>query len=210
MGTIGVIGVGRVGSTLARHFARLGHEVAVSNSRGPETLKGLQHELGDHAHALSVAEAAEYGDIAVVSIPLVAYRDVPRAGLEGKVVIDTCNYYPQRDGHFPELDDDSMASSELIAAHLPTSHVVKAFNAITSVHLAEWARPTGDPARIAIPIAGNNAAAKRTVANLIDQMGFDAVDTGDLGSSRSFQPGAVLYGADASAEKVRATLGLTG
>jgi predicted dinucleotide-binding enzyme len=210
MGTIGVIGVGRVGSTLARHFARLGHEVAVSNSRGPETLKGLQHELGDHAHALSVAEAAEYGDIAVVSIPLVAYRDVPRAGLEGKVVIDTCNYYPQRDGHFPELDDDSMASSELIAAHLPTSHVVKAFNAITSVHLAEWARPTGDPARIAIPIAGNNAAAKRTVANLIDQIGFDAVDTGDLGSSRSFQPGAVLYGADASAEKVRATLGLTG
>jgi 8-hydroxy-5-deazaflavin:NADPH oxidoreductase len=210
MGTIGVIGVGRVGSTLARHFARLGHQVAVSNSRGPETLKGLQHELGDHAHALSVAEAAEYGDIAVVSIPLVAYRDVPRAGLEGKVVIDTCNYYPQRDGHFPELDDDSMASSELIAAHLPTSHVVKAFNAITSVHLAEWARPTGDPARIAIPIAGNNAAAKRTVANLIDQIGFDAVDTGDLGSSRSFQPGAVLYGADASAEKVRATLGLTG
>jgi 8-hydroxy-5-deazaflavin:NADPH oxidoreductase len=210
MGTIGVIGVGRVGSTLARHFARLGYDVAVSNSRGPETLKDLQHELGDRGHALSVADAAEYGDIAVVSIPLASYRHVPRAGLEGKVVIDTCNYYPQRDGHFPELDDDSMTSSELFASHLPTSHVVKAFNAITSTHLHEWARPTGDPARIAIPIAGDNAAAKLTVAKLIDQIGFDAVDTGDLGSSRSFQPGAVLYGADASAEKIRATLGLAG
>ncbi|MDX6211962.1 MAG: 8-hydroxy-5-deazaflavin:NADPH oxidoreductase [Frankiales bacterium] len=210
MTTIGLIGAGNIGSTLARHFSRLGYEVAVSNSRGPHTLKALQRELGDRAHALSVADTAEYGDVCVVSIPLASYRDVPRAGLEGKVVIDTCNYYPQRDGHFPELDDDSTTSSELIAAHLPTSHVVKAFNAITSGHLAEWGRPAGDPSRIAIPIAGNNPAAKLTVAALIDEIGFDAVDTGDLGSSRSFQPGAVLYGADASAAKVRATLGFAG
>jgi 8-hydroxy-5-deazaflavin:NADPH oxidoreductase len=210
MRTIGLIGVGRIGSTLGRHLTRLGYEVALSNSRGPETLKDLQNELGEHAHALTVAECAEYGDVVVVSIPLVAYRTVPRAGLEGKVIIDTCNYYPQRDGHFPELDDDSMTSSELIAGHLPTSHVVKAFNAITSGHLAELGRPAGDPARIAIPIAGGNKDAKAIVAALIDQIGFDAVDTGDLGSSRSFQPGGVLYGADASAEKIRATLGLTG
>ncbi|MDX6231014.1 MAG: 8-hydroxy-5-deazaflavin:NADPH oxidoreductase, partial [Frankiales bacterium] len=166
MTTIGLIGAGNVGTTLARHLIRLGYEVAVSNSRGPHTLKDLQHELGEHAHALSVADTAEYGDIGVVSVPLAAYRDVPRAGLEGKVVIDTCNYYPQRDGHFPEIDDDSTTSSELIAAHLPTSHVVKAFNAINFAHLAEWARPAGDPGRIAIPIAGNNAAAKLTVAAL--------------------------------------------
>src|ERR1700712_407290 len=210
MTTIGLIGAGSVGSSLARLLTQAGYEVAVSNSRGPETLKSLQLELGDHARALSVADTAEYADIAVVSIPLVAYRDVPRAGLEGKVVVDACNYYPQRDGHFPELDDDSMTSSELLATQLPSSHVVKAFNAIRAQSLAELSRPAGDPNRVAIPIAGTNAAAKLTVAALIDELVFDAVDTGDLGSSRAFQPGAVLYGADASAAKVRATLGLAG
>jgi len=107
MTTIGLIGAGNIGGTLARHFTRLGYQVAVSNSRGPDTLKELTAELGDHARALSVADTAEYGDVIVVSVPLVAYRDVPRAGLEGKVVIDANNYYAQRDGHFPELDDDS-------------------------------------------------------------------------------------------------------
>jgi predicted dinucleotide-binding enzyme len=207
MTTIGLIGAGKIGTTLARHFTVLGHQVAVSNSRGPETLKGLQRELGDHARSLSVADTAEYGDIIVVAIPLRAYRDVPRAGLEGKVVIDANNYYPQRDGHIPELDDDSTTSSELLAGHLPSSHVVKAFNAIMWTHLAEWGKPSGDPERIAIPIASNSPTAKATVEVLIDAMGFDAVDTGDLASSRLFQPGAVLYGADATADKVRANLG---
>jgi 8-hydroxy-5-deazaflavin:NADPH oxidoreductase len=207
MTTIGLIGAGKIGNTLARHFTRLGYQVAISNSRGPETLKPLQVDLGDHARALSVADTAEYGDIIVVAIPLAAYRDVPRAGLEGKVVIDANNYYPQRDGHIPELDDDSMTSSDLLAGHLPSSHVVKAFNAIRWTHLAEWGKPAGDPERVAIPIAGNNAASKDTVTTLIDAIGFDAVDTGDLGSSRLFQPGAVLYGADATADKVRATIG---
>jgi len=207
MTTIGLIGAGKIGSTLARHFTVLGYQVAVSNSRGLETLKSLQLELGDHARALSAADTAEYGDIIVVAIPLLAYRDVPRAGLEGKVVIDANNYYPQRDGHIPELDDDSMTSSELLATHLPSSHIVKAFNAIMWTHLAEWGKPAGDPDRIAIPIAGDNADAKKTVEGLIDAIGFDAVDTGDLPSSRLFQPGAVLYGADTTAAKVRATLG---
>jgi predicted dinucleotide-binding enzyme len=207
MTTIGLIGAGKIGSTLARHFTGLGYQVALANSRGPETLKSLQLELGDHARALSAADTAEYGDILVVAIPLVGYRDVPRAGLEGKVVIDACNYYPQRDGHIPELDDDSMTSSELLAHHLPSAHVVKAFNAIMWTHLAEWGKPAGDPDRIAIPIAGDNASAKTTVEGLIDAIGFDAVDTGDLSSSRLFQPGAVLYGADTTAAKVRATLG---
>ena len=210
MTTIGLIGVGNIGGTLARLLTPLGYEVAVSNSRGPDTLKELQLELGDHARALSVADTAEYGDLAIVSIPFVAFRDVPRAGLEGKLVIDTNNYYPQRDGHFPELDDDSTTSTALLADHLPSSHVVKAFNAIRSAYLAERGRPSGDPTRIAIPIAGNDAAAKLTAAALIDEIGFDAVDTGDLDSSRSFQPGAVLYGADLTADKLRATLGLPG
>jgi len=207
MTTIGLIGAGNIGGTLARHFVRLGYDVAVSNSRGPETLKQLQLELGPHARALSVADTAEYGDVIVVSIPLKSYRDVPRAGTEGKVVIDTNNYYPQRDGHFPELDDDSMTSSELLQGHLPSAHVVKAFNAIQSQHLADLGRPSGDPARIAIPIAGDHDDAKKCVMQLIDEIGFDPVDTGDLGSSRVFQPGAVLYGADLTADKVRATLG---
>jgi 8-hydroxy-5-deazaflavin:NADPH oxidoreductase len=207
MTTIGLIGAGKIGGTLAGHFTRLGYRVAISNSRGPETLKDLQNQLGTHARALSVADTAEYGDIMIVSIPMKNYRDVPRAGLEGKVVIDANNYYPQRDGHIPELDDDSMTSSELLAGHLPSSHVVKAFNAIRSQHLIELVTPPGDPNRIAIPIAGDNAAAKLTVSQLIDEIGFDAVDTGGLDSSRLFQPGAVLYGADTTAEKLRATIG---
>ena len=207
MTTIGLIGAGNIGGTLARHFVRLGYDVAVSNSRGPETLKAFQNELGPHARALSVADTAEYGDVIVVSIPLKHYRDVPRAGLEGKVVIDTNNYYPQRDGHFPELDDDSMTSSELLANHLPSAHVVKAFNAMTSGNIAHPGQPSGDPTRLAIPIAGDHDDAKKCVMGLIDEIGFDAVDVGDLASSRVFQPGAVLYGADLTADKLRATLG---
>jgi predicted dinucleotide-binding enzyme len=207
MTTIGLIGAGNIGGTLARHFVRLGYDVAVSNSRGPETLKAFQNELGPHARALSAADTAEYGDVIVVSVPFKAYRDIPRAGLAGKVVIDTTNYYPQRDGHFPEVDDDSMTSSEVLAHHLPSAHVVKAFNAITSHHLADLGRPSGDPTRIAIPIAGDHDDSKKCVMGLIDEIGFDAVDVGDLASSRVFQPGAVLYGADLTAEKVRATLG---
>src|SRR5688500_15428880 len=130
MTTIGLIGSGNIGSTVARLAVAAGHDVVLSNSRGPETLADLVAELGDRARAATAAEAAEAGDIVVVTIPLKAYREVPVEPLRGKTVIDTNNYYPDRDGHIAELDDESTTTSELLQAHLPGSHVVKAFNNI--------------------------------------------------------------------------------
>ena len=136
MTTIGLIGSGHIGSTVARLAVDAGHDVVLSNSRGPETLADLVAELGPRARAATAAEAAAAGDIVVVTIPLKAYREVPVEPLRGKIVIDTNNYYPQRDGHIAELDDGSTTSSELLQEHLPESHVVKAFNNIYFGHLA--------------------------------------------------------------------------
>ncbi|MFC6083934.1 NADPH-dependent F420 reductase [Sphaerisporangium aureirubrum] len=142
MTTIALIGSGNIGGTVARLSIAAGYDVVLSNSRGPETLKDLVAELGPKARAATAAEAGAAGDLVVVSVPLRAYRDVPVEPLAGKPVIDTNNYYPDRDGRFPELDDDSATSSGLLQRHLPTSRVVKAFNNIYFVHLQNLARPT--------------------------------------------------------------------
>jgi 8-hydroxy-5-deazaflavin:NADPH oxidoreductase len=194
MTTIGLIGSGHIGSTVARLAVDAGHDVVLSNSRGPETLAGLVAQLGPRARAATAAEAAEAGDIVVVTIPLKAYREVPVEPLRGKVVIDTNNYYPQRDGQIAELDDGSTTSSELLQQHLPESHVVKAFNNIFFGHLAELARPAGDPERSALVIAGDDATAKRTVTEFLDSIGYDVCDAGPLAEGRRFQPDTPAYG----------------
>jgi 8-hydroxy-5-deazaflavin:NADPH oxidoreductase len=133
--TVGLIGAGNIGSQLARLAVAHGYDVVISNSRGPETLTALVAELGPHARAATVVEAAKAGDIVVVTIPLKHYRTVPAEPLAGKVVIDTNNYYPQRDGQIPELDNESTTTSELLQAHVPTANVVKAFNHIYAAQL---------------------------------------------------------------------------
>jgi predicted dinucleotide-binding enzyme len=194
---IGIIGTGKIGGTVARHFARAGHEVAVSNSRGPDTLRDLVEELGERAQATTAEDAARFGDVVVVSVPFGRYRELPTEGVVGKIVIDTNNYYPQRDGHFDELDTDRTTSSELLQAHLSGARVVKAFNAIYWNHLRDLGRPSGDPGRIGIPISGDDEEAKRTVAELIDEIGFDAVDAGALAEGgRKHEPGTPLSAAD--------------
>ncbi len=204
---IGIIGVGHIGGTLARHFVEAGHEVAISNSRGPATLTGLVKELGAHAQAVTSAEATRFGEVVVVSVPFGRYRELPSDGVAGKVVIDTNNYYPQRDGHFEELDSDRITSSELLQAHLPGARVVKAFNAIVWTRLRDDGRPTGDSERIGIPISGDDAEAKRTVAELIDQIGFDAVDAGTLAEGgRKHQPGSPAYTQGLHTGELRALL----
>jgi 8-hydroxy-5-deazaflavin:NADPH oxidoreductase len=203
---IGLIGAGKIGGTLARLFVAQGHEVAVSNSRGPETLSELVAEIGPAARAVTPAEAAEFGDVVVVSVPLGRYQEVPTAGMAGKPVIDTNNYYPQRDGHISPLDDDSTTSAELLAKHLPDAHVVKAFNQIRWTNLGADGKPAGTPGRTGIPIAGDDPEAKRVVMDLVDQIGFDAVDTGPLASGRLFQPNTSLYVANVTAEKIRAVV----
>src|SRR4051794_35461260 len=152
--TIGLIGSGNIGSTLAQLAVDAGHDVILSNSRGPETLVELVDRLGPRARAATSSEAAAAGDIVVVAVPLRAYREVPVEPLRGKVVIDTDNYYPDRDGHIAELDDESSTTSELLQAHLPQSRVVKAFNNIIASHLGTLQRPAGHSERSVLGIAG--------------------------------------------------------
>jgi predicted dinucleotide-binding enzyme len=194
MSTIGLIGSGLIGGTVARLAVRAGHDVVLSNRRGPDTLSDLVAELGPRARAATPAEAAEAGDLVVVTIPLKAYRDVPVEPLRGKTVIDTNNYYPQRDGQFAELDDESTTVSELLQAHLPESHVVKAFNNISSVHLHELARPDGDPERSVLAIAGDDDGAKEQVRVFLDSIGYDTLDAGPLAEGWRFQRDTPAYG----------------
>jgi predicted dinucleotide-binding enzyme len=193
MTTVGFIGSGKIGGTLARLAVAAGYDVVLSNSRGPETLKGLVDELGPRARAATPAEAAAGGDVVVVSIPLRAYRDVPVEPLAGKVVIDTNNYYPQRDGHFPELDDESTTSGELLQRHLPASKVVKGFNNIYFKHLQSLARPAGAPDRTALPVAGDDPDAKARVSEFLDAIGYDTVDAGPLAEGWRFQRDTAAY-----------------
>ena len=172
----------------------------LSNSRGPETLADLVAELGPNARAGAPYDAAEAGEIVVVTIPLKSYREVPVEPLRGKVVIDTNNYYPQRDGQIAELDDESTTVSELLQAHLPESHVVKAFNNINYAMLRDLARPAGDPERSVLAIAGDDADAKAVVARFIEEIGYDAHDVGPLSEGWRYQRDepayADLYSAD--------------
>jgi predicted dinucleotide-binding enzyme len=197
---IGIIGSGHIGGTLTRRFQDLGHDVTVANSRGPETLDGLARETG--ATAGTVAEAAA-GDVVVIAIPVRAVPDLPAEAFRDKVVVDANNYYPQRDGHIDPLDDKSLTSSRWTAERLPGAKVVKVFNNIRSGHLLSHGRPAGDPGRIALPVAGDDEDAKRTVMSLVDELGFDPVDAGTLDESWRQQPGMPVYGTDRDATGVR-------
>jgi len=207
---IGIIGAGRIGSTLASLFTGAGHDVAIANSRDPDTLRDLEKELGDHVSAVTAEEAAQYGDLVVVTIPFSRRGDLPVAALAGKTVIDTCNYHPTRDGHVAELDDDSMTSSELLQRQLPGAHVVKAFNAMRFDHLRELGREGGANRRHGIPVAGDEPDPKRQVLELVEQIGFEPVDVGALAEGRKFQPGADVYTADLWADDLRARIGVEG
>ena len=203
---IGLIGAGNIGSTLAKLAVDHGHEVVLSNSRGPETLADLVAQLGPHASAATTAGAAAAGDIVVVTIPLGKYRQVPAAELAGKTVIDTNNYYPERDGQIAELDDGSATTSELLAAHLPGARTVKAFNNIYFKDLASQGEPAGTPGRRALPIAGDDATAKGTVTELVEQFGFDVVDVGSLSAGRRFERDTPAYIHRLDAAELRAAL----
>jgi 8-hydroxy-5-deazaflavin:NADPH oxidoreductase len=206
MTTIGLIGAGHIGSQVARLAVANGYNVVISNSRGPETLATLVAELGPNARAATALGAAQAGDIVVVTVPLKNYRDVPVEPLAGKIVIDTNNYYPQRDGHIPELDNESTTTAELLQAHLPTSKVVKAFNHIYAAQLTTDGRPAGSHNRRGLVIAGDDPDAKATVTHLLDQFGFDTVDAGPLKEGWRIQRDTPGYGPRRTAEELRGDL----
>ena len=195
MTAAGFIGSGRIGSTVARLAVAAGYQVIMSNSRGPQTLTGLVGELGPLARAGTGEQAAAGGDLVVLTIPLRAYQSIPAAWLDGKLVIDTCNYYPQRDGHIAELDSGSLTSSELIQQHLAGAQVVKAFNNIYYRHLLALARPAGASDRSFLPVAGDDAGAKARAGGFLDAIGYGAVDAGPLAESWRQEPGTPVYGA---------------
>jgi 8-hydroxy-5-deazaflavin:NADPH oxidoreductase len=198
MTTVGFIGSGMIGGTVARLSVAAGHQVVLSNSRGPETLEELARELGPLARAGTGAQAAA-GDIVVVAIPLRAYPSIPAGPLAGKTVIDADNYYPQRDGQIAELDSGAVTSSGLLQRHLSGSHVVKAFNNIFYKHLLSLARPAGaagvERDVTFLPIAGDDPAAKQAVTAFLDSIGYGAVDAGSLADSWRQEPGTPVYGA---------------
>ncbi|MGW0712498.1 NADPH-dependent F420 reductase [Streptomyces sp. NPDC002643] len=188
MATLGFIGSGSIGTKIARLAIAAGVDVVLSNSRGPETLAETVADLGERARAATPEEAARAGDWVVVSIPLAAYRALPVAALAGKVVLDTINYYPFRDGHFEVLDSGKATTSELVQEHLAGAKLVKAFNNISDFHIPALARPAGAPDRTALPIAGDDPQAKVAAADLISRLGFHSVDAGPLTESWRFEP----------------------
>jgi 8-hydroxy-5-deazaflavin:NADPH oxidoreductase len=203
---IGIIGAGRIGRSLAVRFTRAGHEVMVSNSRGPETLHHVASTIDGDIRAGTVAEAAAFGTIVAIAVPVQAMTSLPPDPFRNRIVIDVTNYYPEPGDRVPALDTDAVTSSQMLAFHLPGATVVKAFNTIyfgrlLDDHHPDW--PLRD--RLAVPLAGDDAAAKATVSELIEQVGFAPVDAGVLAETRAQQPGSPLYRAFADS-RARGTI----
>src|SRR5580700_6991854 len=206
MTIIGIIGSGHVGSNLARAAIAHGYDVVLSNSQGPDSLAALVKELGPRARAATPAQAAAAGEFAIVAIPLTTIDQVPVEPLAGKVVIATINYFPQRFGHIPEIDDGTTTAPGLLQAHLPASRVVRAFSMINAAEMSGDGHPEGDPKRRALALAGDDRAAKQLVAGLYNEFGFDAVDIGDLAESWRLDPGQPAFVTRQNATELRANV----
>ncbi len=209
---IGIIGAGNIGANAAKLFAEAGHEVAIANSRGPETLTETVAEIGGGVQAVTVEDAISFGEIVMVSIPLGKINELPASGFAGKIVIDTNNYYPDRDGQIAELDSDEKTSSELLKAHLTGARIVKAFNTIWFEHLKTLGNkdlPLEN--RRVIFVAGDDADAKKTVSDLIEEIGFAAYDTGSLKEGgRNQAPNTAIYNQNITLSEAPAILGSEG
>jgi predicted dinucleotide-binding enzyme len=205
---IGIIGAGNIGGNLTRRLTALGHEVSVANSRGPHTLTALAEETG--ANPVTVEEAARGAEIVVVAIPVKAVPDLPKGLLdevaEGAAVIDTGNYYPQqRDGRIAAIEDEGITESRWTERQIGHP-VIKAFNGTYAQDILDRPRPAGDPDRIALPVAGDDEAAKAKVRALIDELGFDTVDAGGIDDSWRQQPETPVYGLRGGVEEVTRAL----
>ena len=207
---IGIIGAGNIGGTLTRRLTALGHDVSVANSRGPETLADLAAETG--ATAATAENAVSGAELVVLTIPLGRVPDL-RTGLfdrtaPGAPIIDTGNYYPNRDGRIAEIED-GLPQSRWVEQQIGRP-VIKAFNTIRAQHLLEHGRPAGSDGRIALSVAGDNPAAKETVTRLVEELGFDPIDAGGLDESWRQQPGTPAYAADLDSNNLRRALAEAG
>ncbi|KRE79364.1 NADPH-dependent F420 reductase [Arthrobacter sp. Soil763] len=206
MTTIGIIGAGHIGGQLARKAVELGYDVVISNSRGPATLAGLVSELGPRARAATAAEAAAAGDFAVVTVPLKSIKDIPAEPLAGKIVIDTNNYYWERDGRIPALDSGEATTSGLLQEHLPGSKVAKGFNHIMYTDITTDGMPAGTENRRALATASDYPEAAELVTRLYDEFGFDTVNIGPLSESWRVERDRPAYVARQNAAELRENL----
>jgi 8-hydroxy-5-deazaflavin:NADPH oxidoreductase len=204
---IGIIGAGAIGGTLAHLLVRVGHEVSIANSRGPETLADLAKKSG--ARAVTLAEAARAKDVVIVSIPQEAIQKLPEnlfAGTpKGTVIIDTGNYFPGvRDERIAALEAGQLDSA-WVSERLGRP-VVKVFNTIDAEILLDGGKPAGAPGRIALPVSGADVAARAAVISLLNEIGFDSVDVGDVGESWRHQPGTPAYANGLGVEALKKAL----
>ncbi|MGN7862606.1 NADPH-dependent F420 reductase [Microbacterium sp. 22303] len=208
MTTIGIIGAGHIGSAVAEALAGLGYDIVIANSRGPETLDALVTRLGPRVTASTATGAAEAADIAVITVPLKAVNDIPVAPLAGKIVLDTNNYYFERDGHIEALDRGETTTSQLLQDHLPDSKVVKAFNQIRAAEILTTGAPAGSPDRRALGTASDDDDAIAFVTDLYDRLGFDTVSAGPLSESWRLERDRPAYVTRQNAEELRANLAI--
>jgi predicted dinucleotide-binding enzyme len=208
MTNVGIIGAGNIGEALARTFIQHGYTVTIANSRGPETLAGLVADLGPSATAATAAEAGAAGDFVVVTVPLKNYRDVPVEELAGKIVIDTNNYYHERDGRIAELDEGTATTTGLLQAHLPESRVAKGFNHIAARDIATTGSPAGTVNRRALATASDYDDAAALVTAIYDEFGFDTVNVGPLSESWRVERDRPAYVVRQNREELEANLGL--
>jgi predicted dinucleotide-binding enzyme len=206
MTRVGIIGAGHIGSTLARGLSDRGYEVVISNSRGPESLEGLVAQYGENVTAGTVTDAAAAGDVVIVTVPLKAYQDVPVEPLAGKIVLDTNNYYWERDGHIAALDEKAATTTGLLQAHLPDSKVAKAFNHIRSDQILTDGAPAGAPDRRALATASDHPDAAAFVTALYDEFGFDTVDIGSLAESWRVERDQPAYVVEQTKDELEANL----
>ncbi|MDF2664512.1 MAG: putative dinucleotide-binding enzyme [Microbacterium sp.] len=207
MTTVGIIGAGHIGSALAKGFAQHGYDVVIANSRGPETLDDLIAEIGGNARAATAQDAAEVGEFVVVTVPLKAYQAVPVAPLAGKIVLDTNNYYFERDGHFAELDEKKTTTSQMLQEHLPESHVVKAFNHIMAADILTDGAPAGTENRRALATSSDSDEAVALVTRIYDEFGFDTVNVGPLSESWRVERDQPAYVVRQNADELTQNLG---
>ncbi|MER3390497.1 MAG: NADPH-dependent F420 reductase [Microcella sp.] len=210
MTTLGIIGSGNIGSQLTRAFAALGHDIVLANSRGPASLEQFAADVsalgGGTVTPGTVEQASQAGELVVLTVPLGAVPSIPSEPLAGRVVVDTNNYYPARDGSIPELDDERLTTAEWVARHLSESTVVKAFNHIPAADITDHAEPSGSPTRRALMVYGDVDAAVRRVSELIEAIGFDAIVGGPLRDSWRIQRDTPGYGPRFAAAELREQL----